>query len=133
VAASPVISVSGQRVTAASAAIESPYADGVHVPEGWNWDPTLFKGSAAYYDRGRLPYAPGYAEALAAALALDGRGRLLVIGDQGTGHPEDTARDDHVIFGDFLVSHLSNQPSWQIVNGAGLNGRPAAGTAGRQA
>jgi SAM-dependent methyltransferase len=50
------------------------------VPEGWNWDPTLFKGSAAYYSRGRLPYAPGLADTLAAALALDGRGRLLDVG-----------------------------------------------------
>jgi SAM-dependent methyltransferase len=50
------------------------------MPEGWQWDNTLFKGSAAYYDRGRLPYAPGFADTLAAALGLDGRGRLLDIG-----------------------------------------------------
>lgn len=49
-------------------------------PEGWQWDRTLFAGSAAYYERGRLPYAPGFAEALAAALGLDGRGRLLDVG-----------------------------------------------------
>ena len=43
------------------------------MPEGWQWDPTLFRGSAAYYDRGRLPYAPGFAEVLAASLGLDGQ------------------------------------------------------------
>ena len=29
------------------------------MPEGWQWDRTLFQGSAAYYERGRLPYAAG--------------------------------------------------------------------------
>jgi SAM-dependent methyltransferase len=48
--------------------------------DGWQWDSTLFQGSAAFYERGRLPYAPGFAEALAAALGLDGRGRLLDVG-----------------------------------------------------
>ncbi len=46
----------------------------------WMWDPTLFEGCAPFYDRGRLPYAPGLADALGAALALDGRGRLLDVG-----------------------------------------------------
>lgn len=50
------------------------------MPDGWQWDSTLFKGSAAYYDRGRLPYAPGFAETLAAALGPDGGGRLLDVG-----------------------------------------------------
>ncbi|WP_406315047.1 class I SAM-dependent methyltransferase [Streptosporangium sp. NBC_01639] len=50
------------------------------MPDGWQWDSTLFKGSAAYYERGRLPYAPGFAETLATALGLDGRGRLLDVG-----------------------------------------------------
>jgi hypothetical protein len=44
--------------------------------DGWEWDETLFSGSAPCYRRGRLPYAPGLAEALTEALALDGRGRL---------------------------------------------------------
>ncbi|MDH6135701.1 SAM-dependent methyltransferase [Kitasatospora sp. MAA4] len=48
--------------------------------DGWRWDSTLFQGSAAYYGRGRLPYAPGFAETLRAALGLDGRGRLLDVG-----------------------------------------------------
>ncbi|MFB7497161.1 class I SAM-dependent methyltransferase [Streptomyces sp. NPDC056161] len=50
------------------------------MPEGWQWDSTLFRGSAAFYERGRLPYAPGFAGTLAAALGLDGRGRLLDVG-----------------------------------------------------
>ncbi len=47
---------------------------------GWQWDATLFQGCAAYYERGRLPYPPGLEAALTAALALDGRGRLLDTG-----------------------------------------------------
>ena len=46
----------------------------------WEWDETLFAGAAAYYDRGRLPNAPGLADAFAKALGLDGRGRLLDVG-----------------------------------------------------
>lgn len=46
----------------------------------WEWDETLFAGAAAYYDRGRLPNAPGLADAFAQALGLDGRGRLLDVG-----------------------------------------------------
>lgn len=48
--------------------------------DGWEWDSTLFEGSAAYYPRGRLPYAPYLAEVLVEALRLDGRGRLLDVG-----------------------------------------------------
>jgi len=50
------------------------------VPEGWEWDATLYAGSAEYYERGRLPYPSGLADAAAAALALDGSGRLLDVG-----------------------------------------------------
>jgi SAM-dependent methyltransferase len=50
------------------------------MPDGWQWDSTLFQGSAAYYRRGRLPYAPGFTDTLATALGLDGRGRLLDVG-----------------------------------------------------
>lgn len=50
------------------------------MPDGWRWDSTLFRGSAAHYRRGRLPYAPGFAGTLATALGLDGRGRLLDVG-----------------------------------------------------
>ncbi|WP_419993020.1 class I SAM-dependent methyltransferase [Streptomyces boninensis] len=48
--------------------------------EGWEWDETLFAGTAAYYERGRLPYAPGLAEAIAGALRPDRRGRLIDVG-----------------------------------------------------
>jgi ubiquinone/menaquinone biosynthesis C-methylase UbiE len=48
--------------------------------ETWTWDESLFAGTAGYYEQGRLPYAPGLADALARALALDGRGRLLDAG-----------------------------------------------------
>ncbi len=47
---------------------------------GFTWDETLFAGAAKYYDRGRLPYAPGLADAMAEALGLDGTGRLLDVG-----------------------------------------------------
>ncbi|GKQ37872.1 class I SAM-dependent methyltransferase [Streptomyces sp. A012304] len=50
------------------------------MPDGWQWDSTLFQGSAAHYQRGRLPYAPGFTDTLATALGLDGRGRLLDVG-----------------------------------------------------
>ncbi|MZE47912.1 methyltransferase domain-containing protein [Streptomyces sp. SID5477] len=47
---------------------------------GWEWDETLFSGTAPFYRRGRLPYAPGLARVLAQVLELDGRGRLLDLG-----------------------------------------------------
>lgn len=50
------------------------------MPEGWQWDRTLFRGSAAYYDQGRLPYAPGYPAELARRLGPYGQGRLLDVG-----------------------------------------------------
>jgi SAM-dependent methyltransferase len=50
------------------------------MPRGWQWDETLFRGSAPYYERGRLPYPPELADALARLLRLDGRGRLLDLG-----------------------------------------------------
>ncbi|MGW0704310.1 class I SAM-dependent methyltransferase [Streptomyces sp. NPDC002867] len=46
----------------------------------WEWDDTLFSGAAAYYQRGRLPYAPGLADVLATVLKLDGHGRLIDVG-----------------------------------------------------
>jgi protein-L-isoaspartate O-methyltransferase len=50
------------------------------MPEGWSWDETLFAGSARYYQRGRIPYAPTLVDAMTRALSLDGRGRLLDVG-----------------------------------------------------
>ena len=47
---------------------------------GWEWDDSLFAGTAAHYERGRLPYAPGLVEVLAEVLRLNGRGRLLDVG-----------------------------------------------------
>ena len=49
------------------------------MPRGWRWDETLYRGSAPFYERGRLPYPAGLADA-AAVLGLDGRGRLLDVG-----------------------------------------------------
>ncbi len=46
----------------------------------WEWDPSLYSGSAAHYTRGRLPYPEALASALAAELHLDGAGRLLDVG-----------------------------------------------------
>jgi SAM-dependent methyltransferase len=50
------------------------------VVAGWEWDDTLFAGAATYYQRGRLPYAPGLVDVLAEVLDLDGRGRLVDVG-----------------------------------------------------
>jgi SAM-dependent methyltransferase len=46
----------------------------------WEWDETLYLGSAAYYAKGRVPYQPELLQALAAELGLDGTGRLLDCG-----------------------------------------------------
>jgi SAM-dependent methyltransferase len=46
----------------------------------WEWDETLYAGSAPYYARGRLPYPQELADALRDELHLDGRGRLLDVG-----------------------------------------------------
>ncbi|MEU7585834.1 class I SAM-dependent methyltransferase [Micromonospora sp. NPDC049230] len=46
----------------------------------WQWDETLYAGSARHYSVGRLPYPPGLAEAVSSALDLDGTGRLLDVG-----------------------------------------------------
>lgn len=48
--------------------------------EEWTWDDTVFRGTAPYYRRGRHPYAPGLADALARHLTLDGHGSLLDVG-----------------------------------------------------
>ncbi len=50
------------------------------MPRGWEWDETLYLGSAPYYARGRLPYALGLSDRLVAALGLDGTGRLIDVG-----------------------------------------------------
>lgn len=50
------------------------------MPRGWQWDPTLFAGSAAYYTRGRLPYPAALPDAFAAAAKLTGAPRLIDAG-----------------------------------------------------
>nr|WP_042181927.1 class I SAM-dependent methyltransferase [Kibdelosporangium sp. MJ126-NF4]CEL14105.1 putative methyltransferase [Kibdelosporangium sp. MJ126-NF4] len=46
----------------------------------WEWDETLFAGSASHYSVGRMPYPPGLADAVRDELGLDGTGRLLDVG-----------------------------------------------------
>jgi SAM-dependent methyltransferase len=50
----------------------------------WEWDKTLFGGSAQYYRAGRFPYPPELVTAFQEELGLDGSGRLLDVGC-GTG------------------------------------------------
>jgi SAM-dependent methyltransferase len=50
------------------------------VPEGWEWDETLYRGSAAYYRRGRLPYPAGLQASFEAATNLAGAPRLIDVG-----------------------------------------------------
>src|SRR3954462_15039095 len=50
------------------------------MPEGWEWDETLYEGSAEFYERGRLPYPAALAGRLADALGLDRSGRLIDVG-----------------------------------------------------
>ncbi|HEY4023448.1 MAG TPA: class I SAM-dependent methyltransferase [Pseudonocardiaceae bacterium] len=46
----------------------------------WEWDPTLYAGSASYYPRGRVAYPDAVVETLVRQLDLDGSGRLLDVG-----------------------------------------------------
>ncbi|WP_433314154.1 class I SAM-dependent methyltransferase [Micromonospora sp. CA-269861] len=46
----------------------------------WEWDETLYAGSAGHYRVGRMPYPPSLAEAIGTTLDLDGTGRLLDVG-----------------------------------------------------
>jgi SAM-dependent methyltransferase len=50
------------------------------VEAGFEWDESLYAGSAAFYAIGRLPYPQAMADAIAAELHLDGTGRLLDVG-----------------------------------------------------
>ena len=50
------------------------------MPGEFEWDETLYAGSAAYYATGRVPYPAELADAVAAKLSLDGSGRLLDCG-----------------------------------------------------
>jgi SAM-dependent methyltransferase len=46
----------------------------------WEWDDTLYAGSAAFYVQGRMSYPPDLRVALRDELHLDGTGRLLDVG-----------------------------------------------------
>lgn len=50
------------------------------MPAGWEWDETLYQGSAAYYRRGRLPYPASLRERFAGATELRGAPRLIDVG-----------------------------------------------------
>jgi SAM-dependent methyltransferase len=57
-----------------------PGTDKFEPMDGWEWDPSLYEGSAPFYTPGRLPYPMELAEILRHELALDGSGRLLDVG-----------------------------------------------------
>src|SRR5262245_26325410 len=44
------------------------------------YDPTIYRGSAAYYTRGRAPYSGSLASTLATEVGLDGLGRVVYVG-----------------------------------------------------
>ena len=46
----------------------------------WQWDETLFAGTAAHYSIGRMPYPPELITAVRDELGLDGTGRLPDVG-----------------------------------------------------
>lgn len=48
--------------------------------EAWEWDESLYAGSAPYYGVGRMPYPPSLADVIRDELSLDGTGRLLDVG-----------------------------------------------------
>lgn len=48
--------------------------------EEWEWDETLYAGSAGHYVIGRMPYPLGVADAIREELDLNGTGRLLDVG-----------------------------------------------------
>lgn len=50
------------------------------MPDTWKWDASLFSGTAQYYERGRLPYAPGLAGAISRILPSGESGRFLDVG-----------------------------------------------------
>ena len=50
------------------------------MSDEWHWDETLYRGSAAYYGVGRLPYPPAVADAFTETFGLDGTQRVLDVG-----------------------------------------------------
>ena len=57
-----------------------PYADNSDMTESWQWDETLYAGSAAHYVRGRLPYPDDLGKQIATAAGLGKRARALDVG-----------------------------------------------------
>ena len=53
---------------------------GREMTEGRAYDPTIYRGSAVHYARGRPAYSAELASTLASEVLLDGRGRLLDVG-----------------------------------------------------
>jgi SAM-dependent methyltransferase len=50
------------------------------MADDWRWDETLYRGSAAYYGVGRMPYPAAVADAFTDAFGLDGTQRVLDVG-----------------------------------------------------
>ncbi|HET8662548.1 MAG TPA: class I SAM-dependent methyltransferase [Micromonosporaceae bacterium] len=48
--------------------------------DAWQWDESLYAGSAPHYAAGRMPYPTSLAHAVRDELGLDGTGRLLDVG-----------------------------------------------------
>lgn len=48
--------------------------------ETWQWDPSLYAGSASFYVQGRVPYPADLIDTLADELGLNGHGGLLDLG-----------------------------------------------------
>ena len=80
------VSTMDSSVTETSSGLAAPWTRGYSVAAVpmlstvWEWDQSLYAGSAEYYARGRMPYPSGMADALTAELGLDGTGRLLDVG-----------------------------------------------------
>lgn len=88
------------------------------MPEGWAWDPTLFAGTAAHYERGRLPYPSEMRDAFAGAADLRGAPRLL---DVGCG-PGSVARP----LADLFVEVVGVDPDPDMLDAAARHGVPNA-------
>jgi SAM-dependent methyltransferase len=68
------------RAVGKALAFGGPIGDAAPMSDDWEWDETLFAGSAAHYSVGRMPYPAALAAAVRDELGLDGTGRLLDVG-----------------------------------------------------
>jgi SAM-dependent methyltransferase len=66
--------------TATTKKIKADYWPHRQVSALWEWDETLYAGSAPHYVTGRMPYPPSLADTVRDELGLDGTGRLLDVG-----------------------------------------------------